>query len=720
MKRFRAGVIAFLILACGCGSLPNLERSGAPPIVLISIDTLRSDRLPAYGYKSGVTPAIDRLAGDGILYEKVYCHVPLTLPSHASLFTGKLPREHGVRDNAGYSLAADDGPTLAESLKAAGYATGAAVSSFVLRSGTGLDRGFDFYEDGIEFSTQTAMGGLERPGRETLAASLDWLRSRADEPFFLFLHLYEPHAPYAPPEPFASRVAAAYDGEIAAADDVVGRLLEELDRLGIYEDSTIVLTSDHGEGLGDHGEQEHGLLLYREALQVPLIVKLPGSRRGGTAVGTPAQLNDLFATILQVAGVDGPFGADNRSLLEPVDRSRSLYAESYYPRLHFGWSEQLSLIRDGFHYIEGPEPELYALEEDPHERNDLIEDRREIHRAFAAELSETDHEFLRPETVDPETRDKLASLGYVGSVADSDGPLPSPRNHLDLLDDLRSGVAEYVAGRHESAAHRLRSVVDSNPRVLDAWDYLARSLTASGDERQALEAYEAAMRLSGGARSIALSAAKLYLNLGDLERASAHAELGRDADPAAALGILAQIARRQGRLDEARHLASQAVDTDQARVGPRLTLAEVLLATGDYEQVLDLADTVRREFDARDRQDPQLIRGLDFLRGQALANLGRPGEAEAAFLEEIKRFPRDTQTYTHLAVLYGIVGRPEQATAALKRMLEVRPVPHSYAEAVRTMRVLGDELSAKRLLEAARRRFPENEELLSLGSPSGG
>ncbi len=723
MKTLPTIVIACLILACGCDSIRQEGRSsGAPPIILISIDTLRSDRLPAYGYRSGVTPAIDRLAADGIVYERAYCHVPLTLPSHASMFTGKLPQDHGVRDNAGYRLDADAGPTLAELLQAAGYVTGGAVSSFVLRAGTGLSRGFDFYDDRIEFSTQAAMGGLERPGRTTFSASLEWLRASAAKPFFLFLHVYEPHAPYEPPEPFAARVAAPYDGEIAAADDVVGGLLEELDRLGVYDDAAILLVSDHGEGLGDHGEQEHGLLLNREALQVPLIVKLPGSHLSGTRVADPAQLNDLFPTILQMARIEAPTGSGNVSLLDlqagAQETPRSFYGESYYPRLHFGWSEQVSLIREGFHYIEGPDPELFALDRDPQERDDLIESRKDLHRVFSAEVAGVDRKFLRPEAVDSETRDKLAALGYVGSSVESDGALPSPRDHLDLLDDLRLGISEFVAGRHESATRKLRQVVDGNPRILDAWDFLARSLQAKGDERGALEAYETAMRLSGAGGSLALPAAKLSLGFGDLERASALAELGRDADPSAALGILAQIARRQGRLDEARRLADLALAGDGNRLGPKLILADVLLAKGEYEGALGLVDDARRQFDARDRRDPELIRGLHFLRGQALANLGRPGEAEVAFLDEIKRFPRDTQTYTHLAVLYGLVGRPEQAVAALKRMLEVRPVPHSFAEAVRTMRVLGDELSASQLLEAARLRFPDDEELRALDSSS--
>ena len=344
------GVAAAAVLACSPSPSPEPRRAGnavRPPVVLISIDTLRSDRLPAYGYEGVETPAIDRLAGDGVLFERAYSHVNVTLPSHASIFTGLLPSDHGVRDNAGYRL--DEAiPTLAAELDRHGYATGGFVSSYVLRSGTGIGRGFEVYDDGVGFETGRQLGQIQRAGADTLAAASEWLPGVADEPFFLFLHLYEPHAPYEPPPPFADRYGNPYDGEVAAADAVVGELIRHLEELGVYEDALVVLLSDHGEGLMDHGEMDHLILIYREVLQVPLIVKLPRGERAGERIAANAQLSDVAPAVYSVLGLEPPAGLAGVDLLGLDEElagapPRQIVSESVYPRIHFGWSERQRL-----------------------------------------------------------------------------------------------------------------------------------------------------------------------------------------------------------------------------------------------------------------------------------------------------------------------------------------------------------------------------------------
>jgi len=346
--RSRALLLILLTAAvlAGCHE-PGTESAGTfpgAPIVVISIDTLRSDHLPAYGYKGVETPALDALRKDAVLFERVYSHTPLTLPSHVSLLTGVLPSRHGVRDNIGYAFEAEKYPFLPRLLGRAGYATGAAVSAYVLRGETGLAKGFDVYDDGISLRPTEALGNSQRSGRESSRAALDWLGTvqgdSPEKPFFLFLHLYEPHTPYAPPEPFAARYSAVpYDGEIATADAIVGDFLGELKKRGLYDRAIIALLSDHGEGLGDHGEQEHGILLYREALQVPLFLKLPGAKLGGATVAAPAQIVDLAPTLLALAGQpvpQGPQRMDGGSLLALGRKgapARPIYAETWYPRL---------------------------------------------------------------------------------------------------------------------------------------------------------------------------------------------------------------------------------------------------------------------------------------------------------------------------------------------------------------------------------------------------
>jgi len=307
-----------LALSAGCrrggeagGPVGTFPRA---PVVLISIDTLRSDHLPAYGYRQVETPALDAFRKDAILFERAYSHTPLTLPSHLSMLTGRLPTEHGVRDNVGYKYDGGRLPNLPAVLRGAGYATGAAVSAYVLRPDTGMSHGFDVYDAGIPVHFNDALGLSQRPGGQTADAALAWERTVSSKPFFLFLHLYEPHSPYAPPEPFASRYAGRpYDGEIATADSIVGRVLDELKAQGVYDKAVILLLSDHGEGLGEHGEQEHGIFLYREALQVPMMLKLPGGRLGGSRVAQPAQIVDVFPTLLSLVGSRCPRRPRGRS-----------------------------------------------------------------------------------------------------------------------------------------------------------------------------------------------------------------------------------------------------------------------------------------------------------------------------------------------------------------------------------------------------------------------
>ncbi len=389
--RREAAVLSCLVLAgcllAGCARGPAARQFPGAPVVIVSIDTLRADHLPAYGYAAGETPHLDRFRKEAILFENAYTPAPLTLPAHVSLFTGTLPFVHGVRDNLGYRLNAKAHPTLAGLLKAKGYATGAAVSAYVLRAGTGLGDDFDLYDDHIAApSGVDALGRVQRSGNETLALVKPWLAGVKDRPFFLFFHVYEPHAPYDPPEPFKSRHALPYDGEVAASDAVVGGLLDELRRLGVYDRSIVIVLSDHGEGLGEHGEDEHGILLYRWALHVPLLLKLPGAEKAGTTVREPTGLVDVLPTVAELVGLPAPKDLAGRSVFAKGGERR-LYAETYYPRLHLGWSELRALVDDRWQYVEGQKRELYDLGADPRQLTDVLAGNGELGRSRQKELA---------------------------------------------------------------------------------------------------------------------------------------------------------------------------------------------------------------------------------------------------------------------------------------------------------------------------------------------
>ena len=489
------------LLSTGCGqsSEGTVNTAARPasssrdtPVIIISVDTLRSDRLGAYGFEGVQTPAIDRLASDGVLFERAYSHLPLTLPSHASILTGRLPIEHGVRDNLGYRLGQQP-PTLGEILTDEGYATGAFVSAYVLREQTGIARGFQAYDDDIVVRSGVELGGLQRKGGETLERAFAWLDGidtgiDHGTPFFLFFHIYEPHSPYTPSEPWATRYPHhPYDAEVAEADAVVGELISGLEQRGLYDESLVVLLSDHGEGLGDHGEIEHEVLIYRETLQVPLIFKLPGGQRAGERIAEPTQLIDVFPTILAHLGLDPPPADDDLQGMDllggrPVPGDRQIFSESIYPRLHFGWSDLASLIEGRYHYIQSPAPELYDLIDDPGETRDILRQNRAIYRRLSSALAAIDREIEPPSEVDADVRERLATLGYVGGgVGVADGDLPDPKSRIGVLEELGSAGALLAGGRYEEAARAYGEITDREPNMIFAWEQLAKSHRRAGE-----------------------------------------------------------------------------------------------------------------------------------------------------------------------------------------------------------------------------------------------
>jgi arylsulfatase A-like enzyme/Flp pilus assembly protein TadD len=585
----------------GCGD-SELRVPDGTPVILISVDTLRSDRLPAYGYDGVETPALDRLREDSILFERAYTHVPLTLPAHTSLLTGVLPSTHGVRDNLGYTIDATKARLLQQTLKDAGYATGAAVSAYPLRGATGIETGFDFYEDGIE-SLKTPddpfVQSVERPGAETLNAARPWLKSVADGPFFLFFHIFEPHAPYEPPAEYAERYPDPYDGEVAVADDVVGDLLDELRGLGLYDKALIVFLSDHGEDLGDHGEDDHGVFLYRSTLQVPLMLKLPQSERAGETASDPVQLIDVYPTLISALG--HPHREDLRGtpLLarsRPEPRDNPIYAETFFPRLHFGWSDLAALIAGRSHYIEAPQPELFDLQEDPDEENNLLGSDPALEEKLRAALSSYDRELEAPAEVDAETRRRLEALGYVGAASvTSDEPLPDPKTRVHAMGDIMAAYTLYHDRDLESAVPALQKVLEENPKIEDAWGYLVLSQLELGRPDDAAESLLTALEKLPESKRLPLKAARILARLGRFEEASLYANVATAHDPAGAHLLLAQIAHRKGDLAEAEAHAREAVSSGSRDPGARLILADAFLSRGQGSQAIDLLNRTAEE-----------------------------------------------------------------------------------------------------------------------------
>jgi arylsulfatase A-like enzyme/cytochrome c-type biogenesis protein CcmH/NrfG len=712
------GACALSLVACGKG-----DRGASPgaPVILISIDTLRSDRVGAFGAAEVRTPKLDALARESILFERAYSHYPITLPSHASVFTGLLPPDHGVRDNVGYPFDAKAHPYLPTILKQAGYRNGAAVSAFVLNGETGLEKDFDFFEDSIEARRDTPLGGLQRPGQETLSLALRWLDQQApsNQRVFLFTHVYEPHTPYTPPEPYASQYRHPYDGEVAYVDAVVGEFLDGLKQRQVYDDALIVVFSDHGEGLGDHGEEEHGLLLYREALQVPLLVKLPGGARGGERVAEPAQLVDILPTVLEVVGLPIPQGLRGSSLLglDGQGAQRSIYAETFYPRLHMGWNELASLISGPHQYIEAPRPELYDLLADPAQKTNILERERRVFATLRDEIQPLRKPLSAPAAVDAETQARLAALGYTGApVLAGDGPLPDPKDQIGTLGDLREATRLMGAKRFNEAVPLLERMLVANPRMQDGWDKLALALTKAGRRQEAVEVYQKALENSGGSALVALTLASLLADLGRLPEARAHAELALATSPAKAHGSLAEIALIAKDLPEAEKQARQALAADSNRLQSWLTLALVLARQERLTEARQAFTEMEKRQQSKGGEPPI---AFYLVRGDLEARERRFPEAIASFREEIGRNPDLLDSFSRLAFVLAASGQAEAAIATLRQMVDANErSPAAYAVAVEALRALGLPQDASRLLAFARTSYPGDPRLAQLGASS--
>jgi len=700
------------VMALAACRAPQAHGPAGPfphaPVVLVSIDTLRSDHLPPYGYQQIETPAISAFARQGVLFERAYSHIPLTLPSHASILTGLLPGENGVRDNLGYRLKLGDHPYLPDVLHQAGYATGGAVSAFVLRKETGINHGFDFYAGDIELRINESVGQSQRTCSETLAASRDWLRQAEAEPFFFFIHFYEPHTPYEPPADVRARVRNPYDGEIVAVDRCFGDLENELRKSGVWDRAIVILISDHGEGLSEHGEPEHGILLYREALQVPFIVKLPGEARAGQRDATPVSLVDLFPTITTLLGLPTPEGLAGRSVFALADGDqRPIYSETFYPRLHLGWNELTSIIRGNLHGIFGPDPELYDLAQDPGERDNL----RSTERREFASLLDDERKLTRPLNApmaeDAETIAQMAALGYLGggSLSADDGPLPDPKTKISSLRDYNDALSAVAQQEFTRAAQIAEKLCRDNPRMVDAWDLLGLSYSRLGELDKSIAAYRKALELNGGTPHIAIAIGTALLELGKLDEAEQHAKLALDASPAPAHTLLASIAVKRKDYAVAEREAKEAIAAGGTKIAPMLVLAGAYREQDRLQEALDLTDQALQLLG----QDQPKYSGLYLARGDVLARLGRIDEAMASFKAEIDNFPWDPRAYSRLAALLVAAEHPAEAGEVLRALLARNPdSPAAVAAAIRSMRILGDPQTAQILLARARQRFPGN------------
>jgi hypothetical protein len=533
-----------LISILGCSDGPPWVN-GQGPMILITVDTLRADHLSCYGYQALSTPNIDRLAGEGVLFTDASATMPMTLPSHASIMTGLAPPTHGVRDNQDYFLP-ESAFTLAELFSDAGFETAAFVSAFVLDGIFGMDQGFSHYSAPGKESRNLSMGlDLQKDASFVTEETIQWIRETETSRFFLWIHYFDPHEYYVPPAEFLPPGRHPYDGEIAFVDDRLGRLIKALEREDLYDPATIVFLSDHGEGLGEHGETSHGFLTYQSTIRIPLIIKSPNI--APAIRDEPTSTTDIFPTLVGLFGFDDFKGKlDGNSLLPLLvdgkqDPGRLVYFESYLPTLYLGWSGQRGVRLGAMKLIESSDPELYDLSRDPHERTDLyspdhvsLDVLLRTLSNFRAAAGKRSLAAGTPDEMEEEARrtEGLLALGYIGGTRMAEQEL------------------ERIDGR-----------VSPSERVIDyeafLRDYLqGRVKEFSGDNEGALSLYERAAARAPEYYQLAdllNSAARCCLNLGKLDRAEALAREALDKDPdfLVTLLTLGQVADQRGDREQA-------------------------------------------------------------------------------------------------------------------------------------------------------------------------
>ena len=696
---FVALVLGAWIVARKYFGIPSRENG---PVILISVDTLRADHLPLYGYTKIRTPNIDALAADSVVFDRAYSHAPQTLPAHASILSGALPFEHGVRDNIGFTVKPNQW-FLQRVLHERGWATSAFVSAYVLRAATGMNQGFDTYDAEMPPSSgELSIGQVQRPGENTLANAEKWLAQRdATKPFFLFFHIYEPHKPYAPPERFGAY--EPYDGEIAYADEIIGRLLDRLRAMKVYDRATIIFLSDHGEGLGDHGEQEHGLFLYTETTHVPLTIKIPGSK--ARRIAAPVQHIDLAPTILDVVKAQKPAGLKGRSLLPVIDATgtiadEGIYAEALYSRYHFGWSELYSLTDTRYRLIRAPRDELFDLEHDPKETASIAGERPQVRQAMRGALEGLikNASIEAPSAVTDEDKQRLAALGYVGGGSSASLSLPGdsladPKDKVKILERYRH-AADLAGGlKYDEAVPIYQEILREDPEMTDVWLQLAEVEIRRGDMLAAIAAYKEVIKRKPKDAGSLIGTASALLRIGKHGEARQHAELAVSVAPAGAHEVLAKIALAEHDRDAARREASLAQQADPTLPMPFYVEGLILYNEGKYPEAIGPLLKAREALSGRTVQ----MNDLNYYIGDSLARMERYGEAERYLRDEVRLFPHNTRARAGLSMLYRAMGRNAESEREIDEMLRVSPTPETRVVAAQLWTMFGEPEKAQRV-----------------------
>ncbi|MBN1222089.1 MAG: sulfatase-like hydrolase/transferase [Candidatus Aminicenantes bacterium] len=673
------GAFIFLLMCMhesASAEMVKVKKDGSLNILLIIIDTLRADRVGFSGYDIE-TPHMDSLAFKGTSFTDATCQYPMTLPSHASIMTGTFPQFHGIRSNGNYYLKKDF-ITLAEVLKTNGFVTSAFIASVVLDSKYGLSQGFDHYDDTLKTPDYLEDIESQSLAQDVYRSAKNWFDSNHPKKFFMWVHFYDPHAPYLPPSPFDKKYENPYDGEVAYTDVYVGKLIDMLKEKGVYKNTLIVLTGDHGEGLGEHNELTHAIFLYDTTVKVPLLFHCPGFIPQGSVLDGPARTVDIMPTILDMLKIKNPDSVQGRSLIPMMEKKKTgelfSYAETYFPFLSNGWAPLKCLRDKGFKFIKAPKPELYDLSVDPEELHNILNENPQTARKMLKQLDEFEAKYQAEKTVDKrhlslEERESLESLGYVEFFDEEDlkkTGLADPKDKIQLFNRIQTADDLLGERKFEEAQAILNSVLLSDPGNPGIHYLLAQTHFENGRYEDAVSELIQVLEVNKRNTTAFLQLGLCYLNLGRLTEAEKEFDVVFHLTPedVDSLSVIATAFREKGDLIKSREYIERAVALDGENLKLRLQLAEVLEMMQEDEKALLEFESVL----AKDPGNAQAYLGL------GLYHLNR-GDLERGIsrLERSLSLSPSPLVYFSLGLAYKMVGREQEALKMLQKYLEAAP-----------------------------------------------
>ena len=600
MQRSASLLVLIVLVLCGSGLTSGASK---PNIILITLDTVRADRMGFLGSQKGLTPHLDAVAKQGVVFERAYSQAPITPVSHATILTGTFPQFHGVR-NFGDRLPASV-PLISDVLHGQGYHTAAFVSSIILdpKNGfaSGFERGFDVYDAGFhrQKTGEKREASMQRRGEVTLGRALDWLEKNKSGPFFLWLHLWDAHDPYSPPEPFKTKFATTpYNGCIAYVDATVEKLFDYLRKQGLYDGAVIAIAADHGESLGEHGELTHSIFLYDSTIHVPLVLKLPGNRSAGARVTATASLVDLAPTLLESIAVAAPPAMQGRSLLPLIGNAqagdRPSVAVGDHSERSFGWSALVSMRTNQELYVRAPRPELYETATDPGSKDNLYASRR----PQAVRLDGQLDNFIKrislgaPQAehggLDEKSMEKLSALGYVAGRQGTAVRGIDPKDRIDVANDMHEASLAIEEGREASVIPLLLRVVANDPQIQAAQYYLGIAYSRKKEFAKAIPPLRRAVELRPDALQTQYELAIALYESGDLKTAAAHFEILVESRPdwSDARYSMASVYARIGRPQDAAKNLLIVLQEDPEHYRANLLLGRMLFLDDKYLEAL--------------------------------------------------------------------------------------------------------------------------------------